>query len=168
MNLTHDTILVRDMSDVITYWNRGAQELYGWTAEEAIGKRAHELLRSVFPAPIEEIRAEMLRSGRWDGELEKTKADGTQVVVASRWSLRRDELGRPAAILETNNDISERERREQEIRILNEELGKRTAELETINKELAASAYSISHDLRAPLRHMAAFTELLKKIRPKF
>jgi PAS domain S-box-containing protein len=163
LNLTHDTIFVRDMSDVITYWNRGAQELYGWTAEEAIGKCAHELLQSVFPAPIEEIRAELLRSGRWDGELNKTKADGTQVVVASRWSLRRDELGRPAAILETNNDITERERREQEIRALNEELGKRTSELEVINKELEAFAYSISHDLRAPLRHMAGFTELLKK-----
>jgi PAS domain S-box-containing protein len=163
LNLTHDTIFVRDMSDAITYWNRGAQELYGWTAEEAIGKRAHELLRTVFPAPLEEIRTELLRSGRWDGELEKTRADGTQVVVASRWSLRRDERERPAAILETNNDITERKRREQEIRALNEDLEKRTAELEATNKELEAFAYSISHDLRAPLRHMAGFTELLQK-----
>jgi PAS domain S-box-containing protein len=163
LNLTHDTIFVRDMSDAITYWNREAQELFGWTAEEAIGKQAHELLQSVFPAPIEEIRAELLHSGRWDGELKKTRADGTQVVVASRWSLRRDERGQPAAILETNKDITERERREQEIRALNEELGKRTAELEAINKELEAFAYSISHDLRAPLRHMAGFTQLLQK-----
>jgi PAS domain S-box-containing protein len=163
LNLTHDTIFVRDMSDIITYWNRGAQELYGWTAEEATGKGAHELLQTVFPAPIEEIRAELLRTGRWDGELEKTKADGTGVVVASRWSLRRDERGRPAAILETNNDITERKRREREIETLNEELGKRTAELEATNKELEAFAYSISHDLRAPLRHMAGFAELLQK-----
>ena len=163
LNLTHDTIFVRDMNDVITYWNRGAQELYGWTAEEAIGKRAHELLQTVFPAPIEEIRAELLRSGRWDGEFEKTKADGTHVVVASRWSLRRDDDQRPAAILETNNDITERKRREQEINALNEELGKRTAELEASNKELEAFAYSVSHDLRAPLRHMSGFTELLQK-----
>jgi len=70
LNLTHDTIFVRDMNDVITYWNRGAQELYGWTAEQAIGKRAHELLQTVFPAPSEEIHAELLRSGRWDGELQ--------------------------------------------------------------------------------------------------
>jgi PAS domain S-box-containing protein len=163
LNLTHDTIFVRDMSDVITYWNRGAQELYGWTAEEAIGKRAHEILQTAFPAPIDEIHAELLRSGRWDGELEKTRSDGTQVAVASRWSLRRDEQQRPAAILETNNDITERKRRELEISKLNEELGKRTAELESINKELEAFAYSISHDLRAPLRHMAGFTELLRK-----
>jgi PAS domain S-box-containing protein len=163
LNLTHDTIFVRDMSDVITYWNRGAQELYGWTAEEAIGKCAHKLLQTVFPAPIEEIRAELLGSDRWDGELEKTRADGTRVVVASRWSLRRDQRKRPAAILETNNDITDRKRRELEISTLNEELGKRTSELEAINKELEAFAYSISHDLRAPLRHMVGFTELLQK-----
>jgi len=163
LNLTHDTIFVRDMSDVITYWNRGAQELYGWTAEEAFDKRAHQLLRTVFPMPIDEIRAELLRAGRWEGELEKTKADGTRVVVASRWSLRRDEQGRPVAILETNNDITERKRTEEKIRKLNEDLEKRTAELEAINKELEAFAYSISHDLRAPLRHMAGYAELLQK-----
>src|SRR6202021_2825231 len=55
LNLTHDTIFVRDMSDVITYWNRGAQELYGWTAEEAIGKHAQQLLQTAFPIPIEEV-----------------------------------------------------------------------------------------------------------------
>jgi PAS domain S-box-containing protein len=163
LNLTHDTIFVRDMSGVITYWNQGAQEMYGWTAEEAIGKPAYEFLRTVFPAPPEEIRTELLRTGRWDGELEKARADGTRLVVASRWSLRRDDQERPIAILETNNDITDRRRREQEIRTLNEELGKRTAELEGINKELEAFAYSISHDLRAPLRHMAGFTELLQK-----
>ena len=124
---------------------------------------ALQLLQSVYPAPIEEIRAELVRSGRWDGQLEKTRADGTRVVVASRWSLRRDEQGRPSAILETNNDITEREEREQEIRALNAALGKRTAELEAANKELEAFAYSVSHDLRAPLRHMAGFTELLQK-----
>ena len=163
LNLTHDTIFVRDMSDIITYWNRGAQELYGWPAEEAIGKQAQDLLHTVFPVAMDDIRAELLRSGRWEGEVQKTRSDGTQVVVASRWSLRRDEQERPAAILETNNDITERKRREQEIRTLNEELGKRTAELEAINKELEAFAYSVSHDLRAPLRHMSGFTELLQK-----
>src|SRR5499426_515612 len=116
LDLTHDTIFVRDMNDVITYWNRGAQELYGWTAEEAIGKRAHELLHTTFPLPLDEIRAELVRSGRWDGELGKAKADGTRVVVSSRWSLVRDEQGRPAAILATNNDITERKKAEQKFR----------------------------------------------------
>lgn len=163
LNLTHDSIFVRDMGDIITYWNRGAQELYGWKAEEALGKRSPELLKTAFPAPAEEIRAELLRTERWDGELERSRSDGTRVIVASRWSLRRDNRGQPSAILETNNDITDRKRREEEIRTLNEELGRRTVELESSNKELEAFAYSISHDLRAPLRHMSGFTELLHK-----
>jgi PAS domain S-box-containing protein len=163
LNLTHDTIFVRDQNDVVTYWNRGAQELYGWTPEQAIGKRAPELLRTVLPAPAEGIRAELLRAGRWDGEIEAVRADGTRVLVSSRWSLQRDDLGKPVAILETDNDITERKQREQEIRALNEELAKRSAALEAINKELEAFAYSVSHDLRAPLRHMSGFTELLQK-----
>ena len=171
LNLTHDTIFVRDMNDVITYWNRGAQELYGWSAEEVIGKRAHDLLKTIFSASTEDrltdraeaIRADLLRMGRWDGELRQTKADGTEVVVSSRWSLQRDEQGSPVAVLETNNDITERKRRENQIRGLNHELGKRSAELEGSNKELEAFAYSVSHDLRAPLRHMVGYTELLQK-----
>jgi PAS domain S-box-containing protein len=163
LDLSHDSIFVRDMSDVITYWNRGARELYGWTAEEAVGKRADELLQTVYPVPVEKIYAELLRSGRWDGELEKARADGTRLVISARWSLRRDEQGRPAAILATNNDITERKRWEQEILSLNQELGKRSAQLEASNKELEAFAYSVSHDLRAPLRHVAGFSELLQK-----
>src|SRR6202171_2352883 len=108
LNLTHDTIFVRDMSDVITYWNRGAQELYGWAAEDAIGKNSQQLLQTVFPAPVDDIRAELLRTGRWDGELKKTRGDGHEVGVARRWSLRRDEQERAVAILETNNNITER------------------------------------------------------------
>jgi PAS domain S-box-containing protein len=163
LNLTHDSIFVRDMEFVVTYWNRGAEELYGWNPEQAIGKHSQELLQTVFPVPLEDIRTELLRTGRWEGELRRTKTDGVQVVVASRWSLRRDERGQPAAILETSNDITERKRREEEIQRLNQELARRSADLEGANKELEAFAYSVSHDLRAPLRHMAGYTELLQK-----
>src|ERR1700688_644364 len=69
LNLTHDTIFVRDMSDVITYWNRGAEELYGWAPYEAIGKRSNDLLRTVFTTPSDDIGAELLETGRWEGEL---------------------------------------------------------------------------------------------------
>jgi PAS domain S-box-containing protein len=116
LNLTHDTVFVRDMHDIITYWNRGAEELYGWTGEEAVGKVSHRLMQTIFPEPLEEINAELLRTGRWDGELVHAKRDGTQVIVASRWSLQRDKQGLPAATLETSNDITERRRAEEALR----------------------------------------------------
>ena len=163
LNLTHDSIFVRDMDFIISYWNLGAQELYGWAPQDAIGKHSRQLLQTVFPAPLEDVHAELLRTGRWEGELKRTTAQGTTVVVAARYALRCDEQARPVAILETSNDITERKRREREIEGLNEELIKRSMELEVINKELEAFAYSISHDLRAPLRHMAGYTELLQK-----
>jgi PAS domain S-box-containing protein len=126
LNLTHDSIFVRDMNDVITYWNRGAQELYGWTAEHAIGQRSHDLLQTVFPPVADELprsraealRAELLRTGRWEGELRHKRRDGTEVLVSSRWSLQRDEHGSPVATLETNNDITERKKAEQKFRSL--------------------------------------------------
>jgi PAS domain S-box-containing protein len=110
LDLTHDTVFVRDMKDVITYWNRGAEERYGWSSEEAVGRVTHELTQTSFPAPLEEINAELLKTGRWEGELIHTRRDGTTVTVASRWALQRDETQKPIAILETNNDISDRKR----------------------------------------------------------
>ena len=116
LDLTHDTVFVRDMNDIINYWNRGAEERYGWTREEAVGKVSHQLMQTTFPAPLEEINAALLRTSRWEGELVHTKRDGTKVVVASRWSIRQDEQGRPAAILETNNDITERKKADAALR----------------------------------------------------
>ncbi|HMJ43812.1 MAG TPA: PAS domain-containing protein [Pseudolabrys sp.] len=112
LDLTHDTIFVRGMNDVISFWNRGAEQLYGWSKEEALGQVSHQLLRPIFPAPLEEITSELLKTSHWEGELVHTKRDATQVTVGSRWSLRQDERGRPVGILETNNDITERKRAE--------------------------------------------------------
>src|SRR5262245_30815067 len=110
LDLTHDTIFARNMNDTITYWNLGAEKLYGWRADEAIGKNSHQLMKTVFPVPLESIYAELARTGRWEGELLHTKRDGTSVKVASRWSLQTDERNRLIGTLETNNDIPEHSR----------------------------------------------------------
>ena len=115
LDVAHDGVFVRDRNEVITYWNRGAEELYGWTREEAVGKVSHQLLRTVFPAPLEELTATVLQTGRWEGELVHSRRDGTQVVAASRWSLQQDERGRAVGTLETNNDITERKRADAEL-----------------------------------------------------
>ncbi len=122
LDLTHDTIFVRDMNDVITYWNRAAEEQYGWRREQALGRHCHQLLQTIFPAPLEEITAELVGKGRWEGELTHTRRDGAQVVVASRWSLQRDERGRPVEIMETNNDITARKEAERRLRTAEREL----------------------------------------------
>jgi PAS domain S-box-containing protein len=116
LDLTHDTVFVRNQNDVITYWNHGAAELYGWSSGEAIGKVSHHLLHTVFPGALDEIEATLHRTDRWEGEIVHTKRDGTRVVVASRWSLQRDEKGRPAGVLETNNDITARRGAEESLR----------------------------------------------------
>jgi two-component system, LuxR family, sensor kinase FixL len=146
---THDTIFVRDVNDVITCWNRGAAELYGRTRNEAVGKNSHDLNQTVFPAPLEDIRAELIRTGRWEGELTHTRRDGTKVVVASRWSLQRDDQGRPAATLETNNDITERKRAEEALQ---------QAELAHVTRvaTLGELAASIAHEINQPLAAIIA------------
>src|SRR6195256_6342399 len=122
LNLTHDAIFVRDMNGTVKYWNRGAEELYGWPAEQAVGSVILELLKTIFQVPLEQIEKEVIGAGRWEGELVQTKKDGSQVVVASRWSLQRDESSAPVAILVINNDITKRKRAEEVARRSEKEL----------------------------------------------
>jgi two-component system, LuxR family, sensor kinase FixL len=146
LDLTHDTIFVRGMDDVITYWNRGAEVLYGWSKDQAIGQVSHDLMRTIFPVPRDEITAQLMQTGRWEGELVHTTSDGTQVVVASRWSLQRDEGGQPAAILETNTDITAAKRAEAALQRAQAELAH--VSRVTMLGELSAS---IAHEVNQPL-----------------
>jgi PAS domain S-box-containing protein len=108
LDLSNDAILVRDQEDRVTYWNRGATEIYGYTREESAGRVTHELLRTEFPEPLERIQETLRRDGRWSGELIHTRKDGAKIIVGSCWVLERDANGKTARILETNDEITQR------------------------------------------------------------
>jgi PAS domain S-box-containing protein len=113
LSLAHDAIFVRDLADRVTFWNGGAQELYGWTEAEAQGRVTHNLLRTIFPESLDQLDELLARGGHWEGELVHTCRDGSVVVVESRQALVRDGRGQPTAILEINRDITRRRQLEQ-------------------------------------------------------
>jgi diguanylate cyclase len=97
----------------ISFWNRGSEELYGWEKSEVLGRTPQAILQTQFPRPLAEINAELVRTGRWEGELVHTRRDDTEVVVNSRWALHVDKDGVPYAVLAINSDITERKRAEE-------------------------------------------------------
>ncbi len=86
LDLSNDAIIVRDNQDRVVYWNRGAEEMYGFSAKEALGKITHELLQTAHPENLENIRKKLERDNRWSGELVHTRKDGETITVFSRWS----------------------------------------------------------------------------------
>ncbi len=122
LDVAHDSIIVRTLDNRITYWNQGAVEQYGYSKEEALGKVTHSLLKTIFPAAQDEISAQLQSTNLWEGELIHTARDGSVRTVASRWVLQRDSDGHPVAILEINNDITEKKRAEEERQKLEQQL----------------------------------------------
>jgi PAS domain S-box-containing protein len=99
--------IVRDFgTDTVLYWSRGAEEMYGWTASEAIGQITHTLLRTRFPVSPQAAANDLRTVGHWSGELIHTRKDGREIVVASRQAVRSDEQGSPTVTLELNVDIT--------------------------------------------------------------
>ena len=134
LNMAQAFILDADRR--IRMWNSKCQSIYGFSAEEAIGKNAHELLKTVFAIPRAEIDAELQRTGQWQGELIHTTKSGRRIVVASHWILRQIANEAPV-ILEMNIDISERRRAEEVLR-----------ETERNTDRFLAT---LAHELRNPL-----------------
>ncbi len=110
--LALDAIFVRDTESRVSFWNRGAQNMYGWSPAEANGRVSHELLQTRFPQPMADIEAALASNGEWEGELRHTTREGNEMVVTSRWQLQRDDGGAPTAVLEINRDITERKQAE--------------------------------------------------------
>jgi PAS domain S-box-containing protein len=122
LDLTSDALVVYDMKRRIGFWNRGAHALYGVSVDEAVGRAPHEVVHTTFPRALPDMLAELLRTGRWEGELAQTCRDGRELIVASRWTLQRDAQGQPLAVLVTNNDITQRRRMEIEIQRQQQEI----------------------------------------------
>lgn len=114
LDKAHDAISVAGIDSRISYWNRGAQRLFGWTPEEAIGKTKTELLivsGEEFTIGYQTV----LQQGEWTGEVEKRHKDGHSVTVESHLTLVRDDDGRPLSVLEIETDITQRKEAEREI-----------------------------------------------------
>ena len=114
LDLANDAIFVKGLNGAVSYWNQGAERLYGWSKEEAISRSTHELLHTEFPIPLAEIETR----DYWEGELRHTRRDGVRIVVASRWTTLRNKEGKPVAWLEINTDITSRKRAEEAARSL--------------------------------------------------
>ena len=126
-DLAQDAIIVRDMNNRIVFWSRGAEVMYGWPREDALGKYARELLNTESTEPTDNIEATLLRRGQWEGEAIQHKRDGTLLIVSSRWALQRDAEGTPVRILTINTEITERKQAESELLSLTQRLSLATA-----------------------------------------
>lgn len=150
----HDAMLVWDIDGVIEYWNRAAEELYGYTKAEAVGRVSHQLLCTESTSG-ESFLAELRRSRRWSAELLHTTRDGRRIIVESRQVVVRTSGG-VDVVLESNRDVTGRVRAERELREANEALRRANSDLEQF-------AFAAAHDLQEPLRNIGIFAQLLTR-----
>jgi PAS domain S-box-containing protein len=163
--VTDYAIYMLDPNGIVTSWNRGAQRIKGYRTEEIVGQHfscfyTEEDRRANAPQQTLEIAA---RDGRFEAEALRVRKDGSRFLANVVIDVLKDEGGQLIGFAKITRDVSERVQAARELERLNRELQKRAAELEASNKELESFAYSVSHDLRAPLRHVASYSELLQK-----
>ena len=144
-----DAILVRDLEERILFWNKSAEQMYGWVAAEAIGKKADRLIYKELTPEMIEARRIVLERGEWRGEMHQVRKDGREIIVDSRWTLVRDEHGLPKNKLIVNTDITERKRLESELL--------RASQLSLIG-ELAAG---LAHEIKNPLAGIQGAVDIL-------
>jgi PAS domain S-box-containing protein len=149
LDKAQDAILVRSLDHSITYWNKSAERLYGWSAEEAIGRTVKELLYRE-PSAFSKAHAETLELGEWVGEIHQIDKFGRDLTIEGHWTLVRDEAGKPASVFAINTDITEHRKLEQQFL--------RAQRLESIG----TLAGGIAHDLNNILAPISMAVELLK------
>jgi PAS domain S-box-containing protein len=157
-----DAIIGKDLSGAIVSWNQGAERMFGYSADEAIGRNISLIY------PPEHVRDEIEIMNRLKNgdriehkETVRVAKSGKCVAVLVTMSPIKDRSGRVVGASKIARDITARKRAEQQVQKLNSELSDRIAELAASNRELEAFSYSVSHDLRSPLRHIAGFSQLL-------
>ncbi len=150
IDLSHDAIFVRAADDVIIHWNRGAERLYGWTKEEALGRGPHDLLATEFPEPLADIKRRVEKDGHWEGFLRHKTKDGRALTIESRWTAIRDDNDEVQGYFEINRDVTAREQLIAE-RAARQQAEALSRELQTQQKEREVFLAVLGHDLRNPL-----------------
>jgi len=164
LDLAHDAIIVRDVNSVILFWNRGAQNTYGWTPAEACGNVTHQFLNTEFPEPLDQVYEKLYKAGSWEGELVHWTRDGKRLVVASRQVLQRDSQGRTVGILEINRDVTPRKDAEEALRNLSARLLQlQDEERRRIARELHDST---GQSLAALVIHLSAVSAKITDVDP--
>ncbi|WP_193198337.1 response regulator [Nostoc sp. MG11] len=155
LDITTDAILVKDLNNQISFWNQGAEHLYGWKTTEAVGKNVTELLyRSETLSQLQNTNKILTKNGFWQGELSQINKQGQEIIVASRWTLMRDQDGQPQSILTVNTDITEKKQLESQFL--------RAQRLESIG----TLAGGIAHDLNNILTPILTLSQLLQRTLP--
>jgi PAS domain S-box-containing protein len=122
LDRAQDAIIVRDLHARVVYWNKGAENTYGFSAQEALERVDHDLLKTKFPISLKEIETAVLEFGQWEGEMVQVTSAEKEIVVASRWSLLHDQAGAPRAMLEINRNITFRKKAESALLLQTERL----------------------------------------------
>lgn len=149
--------MICSIDGIIRFWNRGAEEMYGWSASQACGKLAQEFLKTEYPQPREEVKKKLFELEAWQGELTQRMRDGRRIVVASRQVLRKDERGEPSGILEINRDITSQKEAELSLQRLSVRLLQlQDEERRRIARELHDST---GQTLAALVIHLSAISE---------
>jgi hypothetical protein len=150
LDVTSDAIFVQALDNQILFWNKGAERLYGWQAAEVLVLSANELLDQESSPQLEEIHKTVTDAGSWHGELNQVTKDGKEIIVESRWTLMRDEQGKPKSILVVNTDITQKK-----------ELERQFLHAQRL-ESLGTLASGIAHDLNNMLTPILMSAQLLQ------
>jgi PAS domain S-box-containing protein len=153
LDKAQDAIVVRDLQHQITFWNKGAERVYGWTAAEVLGRKIRELLY-FDPGVFDGTMQKLMAAGEWSGELVHLRKDGRKLDVEARWTLVRDDHGQPKSVLAINTDLTARKQLEHQFL--------RAQRMESIG----TLAGGIAHDLNNLLAPIAMGVGLLKLHNP--